>query len=497
LKDLSEVLQARLQERSCGLSWQDQYFPYAELIEEARHQAASFPEPGHTVVLISDNSLHLVQALLAAWWAGCTPVCLPPPARMVQMGPYSDFLQNALSQVNAGPGWCDPKLLSRLPPGWRGLPLERGPQPIPQRPPAPLAYLQFSSGTTLTPTATRLSHANLIHNLEAIVSQLPGSRTRHSCVSWLPLYHDMGLVGCLLSALYAPGSLHLMTPTQFALRPGSWLDAIGQHRASISAAPNFALEQLLLRDTGTRDLSSLEWLLLGAETVKDDTLRRFYQKYADQGLRWQALRPVYGLAEATLAVTFSDRPRLESFQIPTEIGERVTRGSRPLVSVGRALPGVQLSVRDQVGQPLPEGCMGLIHVAGPSLACHLPAPYNTGDIGFLWENQLYFVSRYKDVIVYQGRKHDPEVVEALVAPLESAAINSAEEQVVCVVERPRRQADQDPSLMLELAQFLSQAPMPVRPMVVDTGWLPRTSSGKVSRFRARQKLDRESPHVAL
>ena len=486
MQNLSQLLQARRQERSCGLYFNDEYCSYADLIEEAAHQAAAL-SAGTTVVLVSDNSLQLVQALLACWWAGCTPVCLPPPARMQQLGPYSHFLEKAMSDCQVQAGWCDGKLLDRFPPGWQSLPLPRAHQPAPPQPPAPRAYLQFSSGTTLDPKPIPLSHANLMHNLEAIVSQLPGSRAQHSCVSWLPLYHDMGLVGCLLSALYAPGSLTLMTPTQFALRPGSWLDTISRRRATISALPNFGLEQLLLRDTGRRDLSSLQWLLLGAETVKADTLQRFFQRYADQGLSWQALRPVYGLAEATLAVTFSDQPTLGLFQIPSQMGEAVTVGSRPLVAVGRALPGVEVSLRDLDGQPLDTGHLGLIHVAGPSLAGHLPSPYNTGDIGFVWEDQLYFVSRYKDVLVYHARKHDPEVVEALVLPLESAAVAASEELAVCLVERPRRQADLDTDLLQQLEQQVSQAPLPVRVVIVDTGWLPRTSSGKISRFRARQK----------
>jgi len=229
-------------------------------------------------------------------------------------------------------------------------------------------------------------------------------------------------------------------------------------------------------------LSCLQKLLLGSETIRPATLRAFHAKYQDRGLAWEALTPVYGLAEATLAVTFSQGPRLERFSIPPQIGERVEPGERELVSLGRPVHGVEISILDGQGQRLPAGHFGHIHIAGANLALGLSSPYNTGDLGFLWEDELYFVTRHKDVLVHHGRKHDPEVVEQLLHPLESAAVQT--EEVVCLIERPRRGPQPDPA---EIQQRLSQAPLPVRGQLVESGWLPRTSSGKISRFRARQK----------
>ncbi|MBX3165837.1 MAG: AMP-binding protein [Candidatus Eremiobacteraeota bacterium] len=480
-----ELLRARRQPSPCGLYCEQAFHPYEEILATAARQAAALT-PGTVVVLVGENSLELVQALLAAWWAGCTPVCLPPPARLQQAGPYQDFLRSCLEHVGATGGWCDARLEKRLPGQWRSLPLPTAETETGPGPEAACAYIQFSSGTTLEPRATRLSHANLAHNLEAIARQLPGDRTRHSCVSWLPLYHDMGLVGCLLSALYAPGSLSLLTPLQFALRPDSWLQTLSQRRASISVAPNFALEQLLQRGTTQHlDLSCLQMLLLGSETIRPETLREFHAKYAGCGLAWEALRPVYGLAENTLAVTFSAGPRLLGFCLPGEIGGQVTTGTRQLVSLGQPVEGVQVSIGDEQGQPLPAGSLGSIQVAGPSLAADLNSPYDTGDLGFFWEEELYFVTRRKDVLVHHARKHDPEVVEQLVLPFESAAVQQ-EHGAVCLIERPRR--GPVPKLD-ELQRRLSTAPLPVRAELVDSGWLPRTSSGKISRFRARKKWD--------
>ena len=482
-----ELLQARRQTDHCGLYWENQLHPYSQLVEDAARQAACL-KPGTTVVLVGENSLELVQALLAAWWAGCTPVCLPPPARLQQAGSYEAFLKSCLEHLGQTGGWCDSRLKSRLAGDWRALPLPKAEMPAAPGPEAPIAYIQFSSGTTWEPRATRLSHANLEHNLEAIARQLPGDRTSHSCVSWLPLYHDMGLVGCLLSALYAPGSLTLLTPIQFALRPDNWLQTISRRRASISVAPNFALEQVLQRGVEQDlDLSCLQMLLLGSETIRPETLRAFHAKYQEHGLSWDCLRPVYGLAENTLAVTFSSGPRLQGFCLPGEVGGEVTTGTRQLVSLGKPVAGTEVSLRDEDNHPLPPGRLGRIQVSGSSLAMGLNAPYDTGDLGFFWEDELYFVTRRKDVLVHHARKHDPEIVEQLVLPYESAAVQ-ADTGAVCLVERPRRGAAPD---LAELQRLLSSAPLPVRAELVDSGWLPRTSSGKISRYRARQK------HVSL
>jgi fatty-acyl-CoA synthase len=489
-----ELLQARRSQSACGLYFDQAFYSYAELIEAAARQAA-FLTPGTVVVLVGETSLELVQALLAAWWAGCTPVCLPPPARLQQAGPYEDFLRSCLSHVGAAGGWCDARLEKRLPGQWRSLPIPAAESAARPEGEADTAYIQFSSGTTWEPRATRLSPANLKHNLEAIARQLPGDRSRHSCVSWLPLYHDMGLVGCLLSALYAPGSLSLLTPLQFALRPDSWLQTISRRRASISVAPNFAMDQVLQRGSAQDlDLSCLQMLLLGSETIRPETLRDFHNKYAARGLAWDCLRPVYGLAENTLAVTFSAGPRLQGFCLPGEIGGKVTTGPRQLVSLGKPVWGVNVSIHDEQGLVLPPATLGCIRVAGPSLSFALDTPYDTGDLGFFWEDELYFVTRLKDVLVHHARKHDPEVVEQLVLPFESAAVQQ-EPGAVCLIERPRKGAVPE---LAELQQRLASAPLPVRAELVDSGWLPRTSSGKISRYRARQKWTGSgTEHVAL
>lgn len=499
MQNLVELLLARRSTSECGIrfSAKDVTWTYQECVEQAARQAGALRrrvEPGARVLIVGENSPELVLALLACWWSGCTPSCFAPPNRMQAHSNFDGGLQEAVRAGQFELGLCPPQLLPRC----RKAPLDWLPLPLPAeepRSPAPapeIAYLQFSSGTTLQPKPTQISQQNMLANLEAIASELPGDRRSHRAVSWLPLYHDMGLVGCLLGGLYVPGPLCLMSPTQFALRPGRWLDEIAAERATITAAPNFALEQLLERDPRPgRDLSCVQKLLLGAETILPETLRRFHEVYSHQGLRWEALTPVYGLAEATLAVTFSHGPKLGRFQVPRQLGGPVTSGAREILSLGTPVRDVRVEIRDEQGERLGEDRLGLIYVDGPGVAHALPRPFNTGDVGFLHRGELYFVTRHKDVLVYHGRKHDPEWVETLVYPLSAAVVSSEEERAVCLAERPRCGSDAE-EVYTRLREALTQAPLPVEAVLVEPGWLPRTTSGKISRHRARQKYLEEN-----
>ncbi len=438
-------------------------------------------EVGEVVFLIGDTPADLLVALLGCWWSGCVPCCWPPPARLLQGDRYADALQRAVTAVKPRLGLADPRILSRLEAvpldgGW--WPLEvTGQRPAAARSGAEIGLLQFSSGTTFEPKPIWLSQANLLAQLEAIARLLPGGRQGHSCCSWLPLHHDMGLVGCLLSALYAPGDLTLLTPMQFALRPGMWLDWVERSRSTITVGPNFALEQLLQRDPGgERQLHHVQRFLVGSEWVRPSTLRRFHEVYAHQGLAWEALTPVYGLAENTLAVTFSQGPKISSFDLP--------EGRREIVSLGRPVAGVELRVLDEHGLDVAEGQVGRLHVAGPCLAAHLPSPYDTGDLGLLWQGELYYTGRSKDILVHQGVKYSPEVLESLLLGHECAAVMSPEEVPTLVVEQPRR----GELSLEELRTRLAGAPFSPELQVVAAGWLPRTSSGKLSRIQARRKL---------
>lgn len=441
---------------------------FAELAERARHLQLPPLERQDRVALVAHTSEDVVCALLALWQRSCVPVCLPPPPRLGR-GPDPKALAQA---AGARYLWESPHFPAGPPcqdSTWRS---------------DDVALIQFSSGTTLNPRPVALTHANLNANVDAILSRLPGRPQDHSCVSWLPLYHDMGLIGSLLTALSAPGDLTLLRPAEFAARPGRWLQTLSETRATISPAPNFALVQCLERDQPAPhlDLSAWQLALLGGETISATTLERFYEKYRPYGLRWEALTPVYGLAEATLAVTFT----------PPGRGPLILeRDGRRLVSVGRPLPGMELKI-----------VQGRVHVKGPSvMRGYLGQPplegwLDTGDLGFLEDGELYLTGRAKDLLILNGRNHEPEAVEEALSgvdgldPSRSAAFavddpDHGTEALVLVVESPR--GPTPPDLAARARDAVARGTgLLARVTVAPWGSLPRTTSGKVRRGAARE-----------
>jgi len=371
--------------------------------------------------------------------------------------------------------------------------------------PGDLALVQFSSGTTLDPKPVALTHAAVLANvraISAIVRQAGADIVEHG-VSWLPLYHDMGLIGCVLLALDEPASLTLIPPELFIARPAVWLRALSRTRAPVSAAPNFAYalctERIRDEEMAGVDLSHWRFALNGAEPVSAATLRKFVARFGRWGLRPEALTPVYGLAEAALAVTFSDwrRPfRTARFDRDALAGGRVVPADDgvELVSVGRPVHGMEVRV--------PTGTVGPILTRGPSImAGYLHQPertatalvdgwLDTGDLGFLHEGELYICGRAKDVIILRGRKYAPHDIEQVldtvpgVRPGSAAALShrseDAESERLVVFVEARTPV---PDLADRCRQAILAATGLDAALIVLLlpGRLPRTSSGKVRR----------------
>ena len=281
-----------------------------------------------------------------------------------------------------------------------------------------------------------LSQANLVAQVESLMGIIEPTRA-DVLVSWLPLYHDMGLIGCLLGAAGYPGPLVLIPPEHFLARPALWLRAIGRHRGTISAAPHFAYAYATerVRDGDLDGLSLRSWRIAldGAEPVTVGALQRFAARFAPLGFDPGALMPVYGLSEASLAVTFSPpgRPPLAEGLDPARLAEgEVVPGRREVVSVGRPVPGVEVEVRDGEGAPLPERRLGRIHVRGPSVmqgylgdegatARALRDGWlDTGDLGFHAGGELFVHGRAKDLVIVRGANHAPEEFESALAGIE-------------------------------------------------------------------------------
>ncbi|OCB52773.1 fatty-acid--CoA ligase [Mycobacterium vulneris] len=409
-----------------------------------------------------------------------------------------------------------------------------------------IAMVQYTSGSTTTPKGVALTHRNLLHNMETIRQVWHGDDTAIS-VFWLPSHHDMGLIGGILSMLYVGCTTHLMSPSSFVKRPMGWLEALSRHRATFTAAPNFAYDLCVEHSTAEQraalDLSNLATAMNGAEPVQATTLAQFAEAFAPAGFRPEAFCPVYGLAEATLLVSGGsdaelpvvahiDRTGLQSDRVVDarpELSSTVT-----LVSCGRPRGGQQVVIVDPATHRL---CavdeVGEVWIAGPSagwgywaraeetaqtFSAVLPetsaGPFlRTGDLGFLRAGELFITGRCKDLIVIRGGNFYPNDIERTVQACHSVLVPGrgaafaitpglgAVEQLV-IVQEVDHQRDPEADLA-EVAATVREAVSeryglePNSVLLVPHVSIPTTSSGKIQRGQCRRQfLDGEIAPVA-
>jgi fatty-acyl-CoA synthase len=520
-----------------GLRWLDQSeratsVPWSEVWQRAAAVCGGLQRAGISagdrVTLVYPTSVEFIDAFFGTVLAGALPVPLYPPVRLHRLDEYTARTARMLRAVSARLVLADrrvrpilgPAVAAAEPPlGCRTLgELDQGAGEPVARGPDDLALVQFSSGTTVDPKPVALSHRAVTAQAVALNAQWPDEGgTVNSGVSWLPLYHDMGLIGCIFTALERPGTMTLIPPELFLARPAVWLRAISSTGATISVAPNFAyglcVEKIADQELAGVDLSRWRVALCGAEPVVPRVLRRFVERFSAWGLRPEALTPVYGLSEATLAVTFSDlatpavsrhfdRDLLsaEGRAVPREDGVE-------LVSVGRPLGGVELRVIDGEGRDLPPGRVGDIWARGPSImAGYLGLAeatrevvrdgwLDTGDLGFIFDGELYLTGRKKDVLILRGRNHSPTEVESAVdevagaRPGCSVAVTwlpeDADGEVLLLLVEKRRGGERPDDA--ELVAACRRAVLAATGLEIDVveplepGTLPRTSSGKLRR----------------
>lgn len=530
------------------LKERERHVSFAEVAQRARWAAAALVlrgvGVGDRVAIILPTSPSFLDAFFGALLAGAVPVPLYPPLRLGRLDEFHAATARMLGLTGARLVITDARvrrLLGRtvaLAPPELGcvvadeLTLSSGRMVVPSTPPpvAPdaLALIQFSSGSTFAPKPVALTHRQLLAQCAALAALLAEEREhRQKGVSWLPLYHDMGLIGCLLLAVYVPGPLVLLAPEHFLARPALWLRAIARHRATLTAAPSFAFALCAARvkdaELEGMDLSSLRAALNGAEPVSTEVMRRFTQRFARFGLRTHALTPVYGLSEAALAVTFSAPERTpQTLRIdPAHLaatGEAID-GAREIASVGAPIPGVEVEIRDREGHTVPERQVGRIFIRGPSLMSGYFADpagtaqvlsggwLDTGDLGFAWRGELYVCGRAKDLIVLRGANHAPQEFEECLAGLpgfrEGCTIavgftpDDGGETLLILAEHT---AGCDEATLLALPERIGTAVLErtgVRPhtvRVLPPGTLPRTSSGKLRRGEALRRYLTGSLH---
>ncbi|MBZ5527447.1 MAG: AMP-binding protein [Acidobacteriia bacterium] len=396
-----------------------------------------------------------------------------------------------------------------------------------------IALLQYTSGSTGDPKGVTLTHGNLLANMRAIGESVR-IQPDDSVISWLPLYHDMGLIGAWLTPLYYGLPLVVMSPLAFLSRPERWLLVLHRHRGTIAAAPNFAYElcvrKIADRDIAGIDLSSWRAALNGAEPVHPETLTRFAERFEPFGFRAESMLPVYGLAEASLAVAMPplgrlphvDRIQRETFASQGRAVPASSEDSAAIVFVSAGLPVPRHEVRivDEQGRELPERTEGALWFRGPSATCGyycnaaateklFPAgpaaaegefPWmNSGDRAYLAGGEIFITGRVKDIIIKGGRNIYPHEVEELAARAEGVRKGcvvafglreeeSATEKLVVVAES--READ--PARRAKIAASINECVSaglglpPDRIELVPPGSIPKTSSGKLRRDETRQ-----------
>ena len=396
-----------------------------------------------------------------------------------------------------------------------------------------LALLQYTSGSTGDPKGVMLTHANLLANMRAIgeAVQLGSDDVG---ISWLPLYHDMGLIGAWLTLLHFGTPLAVMSPLAFLTRPERWLQAFHKHRGTIAAAPNFAYElcvrKIADKDIHGVDLSSWRAALNGAEPVNPETLERFAERFASYGFRREAQLPVYGLAEAALGVTIPplnrgplvDRVEREMF---TAQGRAVPAASEDetaiaFVSSGGALPRHEVRIVDERGDEVADRTEGFLWFRGPSATAGYyrnpeateallprgpattPDEYawvNSGDRAYRADGEIYVTGRVKDIIIKGGRNLYPHEVEDLAARAEGIRKGcivafglkdeaSGTEKMVVVAETRERDAARRSAIASAVTELVSQGLglPPDRVELIPPGSIPKTSSGKLRREETKQ-----------
>jgi len=388
-----------------------------------------------------------------------------------------------------------------------------------------IAFLQYTSGSTGDPKGVVLSHSDLLANIRAM-GEAVQVRPDDVFVSWLPLYHDMGLIGAWLGSLYYGLPLVSMSPLAFLARPLRWLQTVHRHRGTLSAAPNFAYELCLTRipDTALEglDLSSWRWAFNGAEPVSPQTLRRFADRFARCGLRREALAPVYGLAEAAVGLAFPPPergPRIDCIDrgrfarsgqaLPLPCSEP---GAMEVVACGRPLPGYRVRVVDGSGRELPERHEGLLQFQGPSATRgYYRNPeatarlirdgwHDTGDRAYLAGGDIHLTGRVKDLIIRGGRNIYPYELEQAVGEIAGirkgcvaafAAVDerTGSERLVVVAETREREPDRRRALEQEVraraSDILGMPPDEI--LLAPPRAVLKTSSGKLRRGDVRDR----------
>ncbi len=523
-------------------SGEERVVSYPHLWLEARRRAHALLslglEKGDRVALILPEPDEFVLTFIAALAAGVVAVPMYPPQTLAKLEAYGDTVRHVLAasgaKVLVTSEALRPMIEEHLADGAgarvvtereareaEGFTEAWQPEPVTLD---DLAFLQFTSGSTSRPKGVMVTHRNLSVNSHAIMFDGLRSTPEDKGVSWLPLYHDMGLIGFVIAPMYALVQVMFLPTMAFIRRPSLWLDAIHRYRGTITFAPNFAYALAARAVTESQakgwDLSCLNALGCGAEPIQAEVLRTFLGRFGKQGLRPTSVLPCYGMAEATLAITFWDlgkelkTDRVDQIAMRSGKALPVNGASIPasrsieLVACGRAFPGHEIAIMDGA-KTLGEREVGEIWLKGPSVtAGYFGDPeatkesfrdgwLRTGDLGYIADGDLYLCGRAKDLVILNGKNYYPQDIEAVVSKVrgvrdgQCVAFSRLDEtgaEIAVVVAEPRLRTTGVAAAIVSAVR--AELGLQIGEVVfIKRGTLPKTSSGKVRRRECKRRLE--------
>lgn len=517
-------------------------YPYRQMREDALVMARRLVAAGigkeDRVALIAETGAEFAALFCACVYAGAWPVPLPLPTTFGGKDNYIDQLAIQLMS-------SDPKLLlypeeiaemaaaaaarqGCAAESWQDFATREAPDcDLPEASPDDICYLQYSSGSTRFPTGVAVTHRALLHNLYGHAATM-NLGTNDRCVSWLPWYHDMGLVGCFLSLIANQVSADYIKPDAFARRPLAWLDMISRNKGnSLSYSPTFGYDICARRISSQSNVAERfdlsRWRIAGngADMIRPDVMQNFVNAFADAGFKASAFTPSYGLAEAVLAVTVM--PPGEGIRVELVEEERLSGAPRDLsrparyraiVNCGKPLPDMEVEIRSESGTAKADHQIGKVWCRGPSvmhsyfrneeatndcLAADAEGNVwlDTGDMGYTANGYLFIVGRAKDMIIINGKNHWPQDIEWAVEQLPgfnhgdiaafSIEMENGEEAPAVLVHCKVSDPEERVKLRDQIADKVrSVTGMSCIVELVPPRTLPRTSSGKLSRAKAKK-----------
>jgi fatty-acyl-CoA synthase len=513
-------------------------YPYRELRDDALAAAyrliAAGVKPEDRIAIVAETSPEFAALFFGAVYAGAWPVPLPLPTSFGGRDSYIDQLKVQLDSADpthlfypgelAGMAGAAAEAAGVAGESWESFAGREGPgTELPEARPDDIAYLQYSSGSTRFPHGVAVTHRGLLNNLAAHSHGMEVIETDR-CISWLPWYHDMGLVGCLLSPMANQISTDYLKTEDFARRPLAWLDLITRNKGTTgSYSPTFGYDICARRVSSLTNVAERfdlsRWRIAGngADMIRPDVMQAFVDAFAPAGFDAKSFCPSYGLAEATLAVTIMPPGEgivVELVEETTLSGDGKMHRDRPqryraIVNCGKPARDMEIEIRDEDGATLGNREIGKVHCRGPSVmvgyfrdeeatkACLDPEGWlDTGDMGYLSDGYLYIVGRAKDMIIINGKNHWPQDIEWAVEQLpgfkagDIAAFSITTpggEETPAVLVQCRTSDAEERSRLREIIRERVRAITGMNCVIelVPPRTLPRTSSGKLSRAKAR------------